>query len=158
MKLEGLEREFIIIGENVHTSRILLRKGKLVTENPDGVESIRYLDRDKNRRYLVIPEEIKKAQAYEEGRVHHIKIAVKAAMSGVEPHASEGIEYLRRTVSRQVDAGADFLDLNVDEISWRLEEQKEAISWLRITSIGARVTPPTPLQAQMRTNLLQMAT
>ena len=130
MKLPGIEKEFIIIGENVHTSRILRRQGKLVTENPDGVESVRFLDVNKNRHYMVIPEEIKKAQAFEEGRVHHIKIAIGAAMSGQEPEASVGMEYLRRTVQRQVDAGADFLDLNVDEISWRLEEQKEAMKWL----------------------------
>ena len=31
MKLNG--KEFIIIGENVHTTRVVLRKGKLVTNN-----------------------------------------------------------------------------------------------------------------------------
>ena len=128
MKLNDLE--FIIIGENAHATRVVLRKGKLVTKNPDGVESVRYLDRNKKRRYLVIPEDIKKTQNYDEGRVKHVIIAIQAAMSGQEPHASEGLEYLHRLVQRQVDAGTDFLDLNVDEISWRREEQKEAMRWL----------------------------
>lgn len=128
MKLNG--REFIIIGENVHTTRVVRRKGKLVTNNPEGVESIRYLDRNKKRRYLVVPDSIKKTQDYEEGRIKHVKIAIQAAMSEQDPHASEGMEYLLRLVQRQLDAGTDFLDLNVDEVSLRLEEQKAAMRWL----------------------------
>jgi cobalamin-dependent methionine synthase I len=55
---------------------------------------------------------------------------VNGAMSGREPEASEGLEYLRSLVRRQEQTGADFLDLNVDEISLRLEEQKIAMEWL----------------------------
>lgn len=128
MKLNGLE--FIIIGENVHTTRVVRRKGKLVTNNDDGVESIRYLDRNKKRRYLVIPDSIKKTQDYEEGRIKHVKIAIQAAMSGQNPNAGEGLEYLMRLVQRQLGAGADYLDLNVDEVSLHLEEQKAAMRWL----------------------------
>jgi len=128
MQING--QDFIIIGENVHTTRVVRRSGKLVTNNPDGIESVRYLGTNKKRRYLVIPESIKKSQEYEEGRVKHVIIAVQAAMSGEEPHASEGVEYIRKIVQRQVDSGTDFLDVNVDEISWRLEEQKAAMRWL----------------------------
>ena len=128
MKLNG--KEFIIIGENVHTTRVVLRKGKLVTNNPDGVESVRYLDAGKKRRYLTIPEDVKNTQDYEEGRVKHVKIAVQAAMNGKGAEASEGLNYVHRLVQRQVDAGADFVDLNVDEISLRPQEQKEAMQWL----------------------------
>ena len=130
MKLEGREGEFVIIGENIHTTRVLLRKGKLVTTNPDGVEAVRYYDTDKKRRYLVIPEEAKRTQDYEEGRVKHVKIAVQAAMAGQEPDRGDGLAYLHRMVQRQVEAGADFLDLQVDEISLRLEDQKAAMQWL----------------------------
>ena len=51
-------------------------------------------------------------------------------MSGEEPAAGEGREYIATIVQRQVDAGADFLDLNVDEISISLDDQKAAIRWL----------------------------
>lgn len=130
MRIDGREGEFIVIGENIHTTRVVLRKGKLVTKNPDGREAVRYYDTRRKRRYLVIPEEVKRTQDYQEGRVKYVKIAVQAAMSGQEPDAGEGLAYLHRLVQRQVDAGADFLDLNVDEISLRLEEQKEAMQWL----------------------------
>jgi len=129
MKPEGLDKEFIIIGENVHTTRILLRKGKLVTTDPDGVESVRFYDSNRKRRYLTIPADVKRSQDYEEGRVKHVKIAIQAAMGG-GPEAATGMDYLRRLVERQVAARTDFLDLNVDEISLKLEDQKTAMQWL----------------------------
>ncbi len=133
MELNG--KEFIIIGENVHTTRVVLRKGKLVTDNPDGVEAVRYLDSKKKRRYLTIPDDVKETQDYEEGRVKHVKIAIQAAMGGEGADASEGLTYVFRLVQRQVDAGADFIDLNVDEISLRPQEQKEAMQWL-VQTVG----------------------
>ena len=140
MELNG--REFIIIGENVHTTRVVLRKGNLVTNNRDGVESVRYLDSKKKRRYLTIPDDVKETQDYEEGRVKHVKIAIQAAMSGEGADASEGLTYVFRLVQRQVDAGADFIDLNVDEISLRPQEQKEAMQWL-VQTVGEMC--PVPL-------------
>ena len=44
--------------------------------------------------------------------------------------AAEGLRYLQRLAQRQEDAGAHFLDLNVDEISLRPEEQQAAMRWL----------------------------
>ena len=113
MKPDGQEQKFIIIGENIHTTRVVLRKGKLVTNSPDRAEAVRYSDAGGKRRYLAIPEQVKRTQDYEEGRVKHVKIAIQAAMSGQEPEAGEGMDYLSRMVHRQVEAGADFLDLNV---------------------------------------------
>jgi len=130
MKVPGLAREFVVIGENVHTTRIVLRNGKLVATNSDGLEAIRYPTAHGETRYLVIPEEAKRTQDYEEGRIKHVKIAIQAAMSGREPEAAEGMEYLRQLVKRQSIAGSNFLDLNVDEISLRPAEQKTAMQWL----------------------------
>jgi len=44
--------------------------------------------------------------------------------------AAEGMSYLKTLLDKQVKAGADYLDLNVDEFSWNLEEQKTAMRWL----------------------------
>jgi 5-methyltetrahydrofolate--homocysteine methyltransferase len=130
MKIPGLDREFFVIGENLHTTRVVLRPGKLVTDLPSGDEAVRYTTAAGETRYLVIPEDIKSRQDYQEGRVKHVAIAVRAAMSGQEPHATEGLTYLKTLVEKQLNGGADFLDLNVDEISLRREEQKSAIRWL----------------------------
>ncbi len=121
--------KFIIIGENIHTSRIVRRKGKLVNERPNGDEAVRYLDNNKKRRYLVIPEKIKQTQDYQEGRVKHITVAIQSAMSGQGPESDEGMKYLYSLAQRQINAGADFLDLNVDEISVKPEEQQIAMQW-----------------------------
>jgi 5-methyltetrahydrofolate corrinoid/iron sulfur protein methyltransferase len=130
MKVASLEKEFFVIGENIHTTRVVLRSGKLVVTTASGDEAVRYVTAAGEARYLVIPDDIKGRQDYQEGRVKHIMIAVRAAMSGREPAASEGISYLRTLVEKQLRAGADFLDLNVDEVSLRLEEQKAAMRWL----------------------------
>jgi 5-methyltetrahydrofolate--homocysteine methyltransferase len=97
-----------------------------VVDDPSGTESIRFYDAEKQRRYLPIPEKTKSTQDYDEGRVKHVKIAVEAAMAGEEI----GHRYIGRMVQRQVEAEADFLDLNVDEIALKLDAQKEAMQWL----------------------------
>ena len=126
MNIPGTDRPFVVIGENIHTTRVVLRKGKLIIDDPQGIESVRYRDGEGKRRFLAIPEEVKKTQDYEEGRVKHLKIAVHQAMLG----NVDALDYIRRQVQRQEEAGTDFLDLNVDEISFKEEEQKEAMRWL----------------------------
>ncbi len=130
MKLPGLDKEFIVIGENIHTTRVLRRDGKFITAAPGGEEAVRYITTEGETRHLIIPEEIKPRQDYQEGRVKHIAIAVRAAMLSVEAAAAEGMKYLRTLVERQVMAGADFLDVNVDEVSLRPGEQIAAMRWI----------------------------
>ena len=130
MKPRGLGKTFVVIGENIHTTRVLLRNGKHIVTAPSGDDAIRYEGPSGETRYLIISEEFKRLQDYQEGRVKHVAVAIRSAMSGVTPAASEGVEYLRNLVERQVRTGADFLDLNVDEVSLRLNEQIEAMRWL----------------------------
>jgi 5-methyltetrahydrofolate--homocysteine methyltransferase len=129
VKLQGLEKPFVVIGENLHTTRVLRRDGKFVTTLPSGEEVIRYTTLDGETRQLIIPEDFKRRQDYQEGRVKHIAIAVRVAMGGVEPAATEGMNYLRTLIERQVKAGADFLDVNVDEVSLRPADQIAAMRW-----------------------------
>ena len=126
MNILTTDQPFIVVGENIHTTRVLSRKGKLIAKDAAGLESIRFRDVDNNRRLLAIPEATRKTQDYEEGRVKHLKIAVGQAMADNR----DAFDYIARQVQRQEQAGADFLDLNVDEISIRIEEQQEAMRWL----------------------------
>jgi cobalamin-dependent methionine synthase I len=141
MKVKGLAKDFIIIGENIHTTRVVLRKSTRVGVAPSGVESVIFAASDGSTRYLPIPEETKRTQDYEEGRIKHVKIAIQTAMSGHQPQAGEALEYLAMMVRRQERAGADFLDLNVDEISLKPEEQKAAMQWLVRTVQGVSSLP-----------------
>ncbi len=121
-------RRFTIVGENVHTSRIVLRKGKrFATQN--GVEGVPFDSVDGTPRLLKVSEQMRRSQAFDEGRVKHIVLAVDAAM-GVGRDAEDGYEYLRRVVADQEEAGAHYLDVNVDEISLKTAEQRAAMTWL----------------------------
>jgi len=153
MKPAGLNKEFFVIGENIHTTRVILRQGKLVTTLESGEEAVRYTTTAGETRYLIIPEAFKARQDYQEGRVKHIMIAIKAAMSGEDPHASEGLTYLRTLVEKQLRAGADFLDLNVDEISLKLEEQKAAMRWL-VRAVEPLSTVPLSIDSSNQEILL----
>jgi 5-methyltetrahydrofolate--homocysteine methyltransferase len=130
MTVQGLNRPFRVIGENIHTTRSLLREGKLVVQAPSGEEAVRYVTAGGETRYLPILEEFKSRQDYQEGRVKHVMVAIRAAMYHTGEVAAEGMRYLQTLVDKQVKAGADYLDLNVDEFSWNLEEQKAAMKWL----------------------------
>ena len=129
MKEDRQSPEFTVIGENIHTTRVLLRKGKRIVVGPNGTEAVCYPGKKGETCYLSIPEELKTTQDYEEGRVKHVKIAVQSAMAG-NSDSKEGYDYLLHLVERQQTAGVHFLDLNVDEVSLKLEEQKAAMRWL----------------------------
>jgi 5-methyltetrahydrofolate--homocysteine methyltransferase len=139
MRVQGLNKPFLVIGENIHTTRSLLREGKLVVTAPSGEEAVRYVTAGGQTRYLPILEWFKSRQDYQEGRVKHVMVAIRAAMYHTGEIAAEGMRYLQNLVEKQVKAGADYLDLNVDEFSWNLEEQKAAMRWL----VGA-VEPLSP--------------
>ena len=117
---------FTVVGENIHTSRIVLKKGKRFTSE-NGVEGVPFTAEDGAGRLLEVSESMRRSKAYEEGRVRHIALAVEAAMDG---GGEAGLEYLRRAVLKQERAGAHYLDVNVDEISLKTAEQRAAMTWL----------------------------
>lgn len=122
-------REFLTIGENVHTTRVLVRGGPGTGEDDRGREAVVFADMDGNPRSLTVPDAEKEAQAYIEGRIKHVKIAVDAGLAEDE-QVESARAYLEAMALRQVDAGARFLDVNVDEISPRLDKQQSAMRWL----------------------------
>jgi 5-methyltetrahydrofolate--homocysteine methyltransferase len=130
MKLEGHDGDFIVIGENIHTTRVYLRKGVHIDTPSSGVESVRFENVDGEECFLPISEDIRNSQDFEGGRVKHVKVAVQAAMGSNDELAALGSEYLEAQIRRQIDLGADFLDLNVDEISLDKRVQQEAMEWL----------------------------
>jgi 5-methyltetrahydrofolate--homocysteine methyltransferase len=77
---------------------------------------------------------------HQAGRLKHVAIAVQTAMDG-GADADDALAYLRLLAHRQEVAGASYLDLNVDEISPRLADQKTAIRWL-VETVGAWTSLP----------------
>jgi len=122
--------EFIIIGENVHTTRVLTRKSPRLVTGKDGSEGLAFTDPVGKSHFLPIPASMKRGQDYQEGRIKHVKLAVEAAMTDEPELSAAGRAYLRLLVFQQEQAGAHFLDVNVDEISINNAKQKAAMAWL----------------------------
>jgi len=120
-------QDFLVIGENIHATRVLLQRSGRIAANEQREEGIVFVDEDGAPRHLRIPEEEKHSQPYQEGRIKHVRLAVQIAMAGAEPESSTARSYLRTLAQRQVKAGAHFLDINVDEISTKLDDQLEAM-------------------------------
>ena len=133
-----------VIGENIHCTRVALRKGKRIAER-DGAEAILYRTADGEERALPVTEESKRTKDYEEGRVKHVQVAIETAMetaaSDPPGDPAEGLRYIEALVRHQERAGAAFLDLNVDEISPKLAVQTGAMAWLAGTVQGLTDLP-----------------
>ena len=121
---------FIIIGENIHASRVVKREGKLVGPGPDGREALAFRDPDGRARSLPVPEQVRLSKDGEKGRIKHVQAAILAGMQGTDADSAEGIGYLQLMAVRQEEAGAAWLDLNVDEISADDAERQKVMRWL----------------------------
>ena len=122
----------IVIGENIHCTRVALRKGKRIADR-GGAEVILYRSADGEERALPVTEEAKRTKDYEEGRVKHVQVAIETAMETAVGDPAEGLRYIEALVRHQERAGAGFLDLNVDEMSPKLSVQTGAMAWLATT-------------------------
>lgn len=121
--------EFIVVGENVHTTRVIRRKDERVVPDEDGREAIAFVDEHGEERRLPVAPAEQATNEYAEGRIKHVRTAVRQAMEEGEG-APDAVAYLRALAHHQIEQGAAFLDINVDEVSLRLEEQKAAMRWL----------------------------
>ncbi|MDE0201952.1 MAG: dihydropteroate synthase [Rhodospirillaceae bacterium] len=130
----------IVIGENIHCTRVALRKGKRIAER-DGAEAILYETAEGEERALPVTAEAKRTKDYEEGRVKHVQVAIETAMETAAGDPAEGLRYIEAQVRHQERAGAAFLDLNVDEIAPKLSVQTGAMAWLATTVQGMTELP-----------------
>lgn len=121
---------FTVVGENIHTTRALSKTGKRIKLLEDGTEGIRYQNAEGKTRYLRVPPAYRKKHDYQEGRIKHLQIAVQQGLWGEGEDRRRGVEYIHYEARRQVETGAHFLDLNVDEVSLKPEQQQEAMRWL----------------------------
>ena len=133
---------FTIVGENIHTTRVVKRGGVFTAELEDGTEAIKFRDADGKTQFMAVPEHFKKTQPYEQGQLKHFMIAIWKGLNEDSEGAAAGLAYIHNAIRRQVDAGAAFLDLNVDEYSYRIGEQQAAMAWL-VTEV--QKVSPVPL-------------
>lgn len=119
--------EFIVVGENIHCTRIFKVGGKYVKSGNDG-HFIEYKSGADSRR-LPIPEEFTGSGDWEAGKVKHCSVAIWQGNRGDSKAKEAGIDYLRTVAARQEADGANYLDVNVDEYSTDVEERIRAMKW-----------------------------
>jgi 5-methyltetrahydrofolate--homocysteine methyltransferase len=129
---------FLVIGENIHATRVLRRGGPALSSLADGSPALRFSDEDGAERLLPVPAAAIDGSG-ERAKVRHVKAAVLAGLGGAAD-GELGRGYVRSLARRQAAAGADWLDCNVDEVSTDLDGRIAAIRWL----VGA-VEDATPL-------------
>ncbi len=125
---EPAPRPFIVIGENIHATRVLLRSGARVGALADGSPALPFTDDEGAARLLPVPATALEG-AGERQKVKHVKAAVVAGL-GSGPDAELGRGYVRHLARRQAEAGAHYLDLNVDEVANDLDTRVAAMRWL----------------------------
>jgi len=127
MTIDRYAGGFTIIGENIHATRVLLKKGTRFVVEGDR-EAITFTTVDGHAAELVLAPSMRSGQDYDEGRIKHVRIAMRIAMDGGEG-AETAMAYLEQLVVRQQRAGAAFIDVNVDEVSPKPPVQEEMLAW-----------------------------
>jgi len=116
------------VGENIHCTRIYKVGGKFVKEGEAGRHVIVYKTGEA-RRELPIPPEFKKSADWEAGKVKHCAVAIWQGRYGDQAGKEAGVDYLQALAGRQASAGAEYLDINVDEFSTDAAERTALMKW-----------------------------
>ena len=118
--------EFKIFGENIHTTRSI-KLGGVRTKEIDSKIVITYRKKGDEFSIMDIPKHFEDTQPYKQGQLKHFMIAIWHGMNG---NKSQGIDYIKWEIERQTSNSASYLDINVDEYSYKIEDQIEAMRWL----------------------------
>ncbi len=124
MKIE----KFIIVGENIHCTRILKVGGKSVKAMDDGKHAIVYKAGGKTR-HLPVPKAFTDNAAWQDGKVKHCAVAIWQGNYGDKTMQAAGIDYIQNLAREQEAAGATYLDVNVDEFSTDVSEKIKMMKW-----------------------------
>ena len=119
---------YIIVGENIHCTRIRMATGKFVTTLADGRNALVFKSA-KGSAQLPIPESFIAGDEWQNGKIKHVSVAIYQGMYGSEADREAGKAYLAAMAREQEASGAWFLDVNVDEFSHDREEKIRAIEW-----------------------------
>jgi 5-methyltetrahydrofolate--homocysteine methyltransferase len=117
-----------VIGENIHTSRVVRADGGRIDRTTSGHPAVR-VPVDGGEALLPVAPAIQETREFRSGRVKHVMAAVLEGVSR-GPDADLAATYVRWMAARQIAGGAAYLDLNVDEVSPDVDGRLEAMAWL----------------------------
>ncbi|MCD6120364.1 MAG: dihydropteroate synthase [Spirochaetales bacterium] len=123
--------KFIIVGENIHCTRVVKSGGIRTSKLPEGGEGVRF-SYNGEEKLLKVPENWQEiSPPYKDGKIKHITLGIYTALNGkTEEERKNGEDYLSWIAERQIEKGADFLDVNVDEYTVYSEKRVEIMKWL----------------------------
>lgn len=137
---------FIIIGENIHCSRVVQREGTRAGVSPQGRPGIRFPGADDEEVWIHLPDSILESTEYTVSRrIKHVMAAVRVGLAG-GPDAQAAADYVAWMAQRQIMGGAAYLDLNVDEIDHAVAGRLEAMVWL-VNAVGPVSTVPLSIDS-----------
>ena len=135
---------FTIIGENIHTSRVVRRDGVRIGETATGQPAVR-VPLDGGEAMLPVAPDIQATREFGAGRVKHVMAAVHEGVTG-GPDADLAATYVRWMAARQIAGGAAYLDLNVDEFSPDVDGRLAAMTWL-VGVVGPATSVPLSIDS-----------
>jgi 5-methyltetrahydrofolate corrinoid/iron sulfur protein methyltransferase len=136
---------FLVVGENIHATRILKRGGRHVVEAPDGTCAVAFTDADGDLRALPVHPAVAAGRDFGAGRVKHVASAVRWGLDD-GPEAEIAEDYVRAMAARQEAAGADWLDLNADEVAPDSGTRVAAMEWL-VATVEATAGVPVSIDS-----------
>lgn len=139
-------RPFIIIGENIHCTRVVKRDGARGGVAPDGRPGVRFPDGAGGEAWLPLPDSILESTEFtNSGRIKHVMAAVRQGLAG-GAEAGAAAAYVAWMAERQIAGGAAYLDLNVDEIDPQVAGRVEAMTWL-VRAVGPTSSVPLSIDS-----------
>ncbi len=137
---------FIIIGENIHCSRVVKREGARGGIAPDGRPGVRFPDGEGGEAWVPLPASIIESKEFSSSeRIKHVMAAVRVGLAG-GADADVAARYVAWMAQRQIAGGAHYLDLNVDEISPEVGGRLEAMQWL-VAAVGPASSVPLSIDS-----------
>ncbi len=133
---------FIVVGENIHCTRIVKREGTRTRTLADGRVGVVF-----GADALPVPaawESI--SPAYAQGNIKHAALAIWQMLHGEGEERNLGEKYLLWLADRQVRSGARFLDVNVDEYTTDPGEAAEVMAFV-VEFLGRHVDTPLSIDS-----------
>jgi hypothetical protein len=136
---------FLVVGENIHATRILKRTGKHAAELPDGSVGIGFDGPDGARLVLPVHPSLVAGRDFGQGKIKHVASAIRWGLEGGD-QAAMAAAYIQALAARQERTGADWLDLNADEIASDSETRARGMAWL-VETVEATAGVPVSIDS-----------
>lgn len=139
-------RDFVVVGENIHCTRMVKRGGIKMTTLPGGGEAVAFKWQGQDRTLPVPATWGQVSPDFEKGKCKHVALAIWQILNGQGSARQDGEDYLAYVAERQIANGATFLDVNVDEYSADAKLNGEIMKFV-VTFLGRRFATPLSIDS-----------